>query len=296
MRIVHFSDIHVNCLSRDPGACCDKRLLGTLNFLIRRRCQYHRRYLERAMLRIRTLAPDWVILTGDLTCVGSPEEFQTALRELAPLHAARAAFQVLYVPGNHDAYVRNPACRAALEDAFDRLNRGRWRLAELPAAIDLARGLRLFAVDEALPTPIWCSGGEISAATRERLSALLDAPRPEGEKRIVAGHFPLRGPTGRRIGRRRGLTGGEFLWQALQDGKFDISLCGHHHPPFLREEANGAREICAGALTFFGKLNVLDYSPLTGRFHQFWEDVTAEGPQLIPAVPGAAFAPAGVRG
>ena len=296
MRIVHFSDIHVNCLPRDPGACCDKRLLGTLNFLVRRRCHFRQQYLDRALLRIRTLAPDWVIVTGDLTCVGSPEEFKVALRELAPLQAATAAFQLLYVPGNHDAYVRNPACRRALDDAFDRLNRGRWRLEELPAAVELTRGLRVFVVNEAQPTPVWCSGGEILAASRERLSAMLGEPRQEGEKRIVVGHFPLRGPTGRSLGRRRGLTGGEFLWQALQEKQFDISLCGHHHPPFLRDEANGTREICAGALTFFGKLNVLDYSPLTGRFHQFWEDVTAEGPQLVPAVPNPAFAQAGLQG
>ena len=81
---------------------------------------------------------------------------------------------------------------------------------------------------------------------------------------------------------------------ALRDGRLDVALCGHNHTPFRRDEANGALELCAGALTWHGLLNVVDYSPASGRFSQHWESVADDapapalvGPLLDPAASGA---------
>lgn len=289
MRIVHFSDIHVACWPRDLGVLRDKRILGLLNHALRRRAQYHPEYLDRAVARIRQLGPDWIVVTGDITCVGNVPEFERAEQRLAPLCAGHAPYQLLYVPGNHDAYVPRPACASALARAFTHLNHGRWTLDQLPARIDLP-GLRLLVVNECRPMACWRSAGDLTDPARDRLLGWLDEPRLPGEKRVLIGHFPSRRPDGQPLARRRRLRGDDLIWQALRDGRLDVSLCGHHHPPFVRREPGGGLEICAGALTVYGKLNVLDYAPQHGRFTQFWEDVSGEGLRPAPVTDTALLA------
>ena len=290
MRIVHFSDLHVGCWSRDPSALLDKRLLGTLNYFLRRRPSFLRGLLPRALLWIQRLAPDWIICTGDLTCVGAPEEFAAGVAALKPL-VDRAAGRFLFVPGNHDAYVRNRRCRAALEAAVATLNAGRFSLGDLPLEVRLG-ALRLFLVDESCPSGLIMSSGQLPAAAQARLAAWLAAPRESGEKRLLVGHFPLRDRRGRPLPWRRGVHGAELLRAALAQGQVDYALCGHEHCPYLRRETSGAVEVCAGALMLYGRLNVLDYSPATGAIIQSWVDVA--GDEEAPALLGPELAAAGL--
>ena len=288
MRIVHFSDIHIGCWTRDPSALIDKRLLGQLNYFLHRRPTFRYELIERAAYRIRSLAPDWVVCTGDITSVGSPEEFDRALQLLSVL-VESAPHTFLFVPGNHDAYARDPACRAKLEEAFARLN-GQARELEGTLQEVKAGRLRFLLVNEAAPTSWVLSSGGMSVASRNALASRLDAPRLEGEKRVLVGHFPLRDALGRPLPRRRRLGDADWLFERFEDSQFDVALCGHVHTPFVRWESAGCVEICAGSLTAHGIFSVLDYSPMTGRFSQFWEDVSRRDPipvdvprELVPA-------------
>ena len=289
MRIVHFSDIHAGCWTRDVSALTDKRLLGQLNYFLRRRAMFRYELVERAAHRIRALSPDWIICTGDITCVGSPEEFERAL-ELLSILTDGAPRTFLFVPGNHDAYVGNAGCRASLGDAFAQLNGDTQGLEGKPREVG-ASGVRFVLVNEAEPMNCVLSSGGLSAEACEALRSRLDAPRAEGDKRILVGHFPLRDALGRRLGRRRRLRDAEWLYQRFEAAQFDVALCGHVHTPFVRWESSGCVEICAGSLTAHGIFSVLDYSPMTGRFSQFWEDVSNRDP--IPLEVPRELAPAG---
>lgn len=258
----------------------DKRVLGLTNYFVRRRTRVHPHYLQNALARLHLLAPDIVVITGDITCIGSPQEFNRALLALGAL-CHRQPYDVIYVPGNHDVYVGNRASREALRLCFRRLNHDRWHLNDLPALVT-SQKLQLMVVDECCPTPIWSSTGALTERAREVLGEWFNTPRQDGEKRVLIGHFPMRDPRGRPLGWRRCLHGDDFLWDAYQAGKFDVALCGHLHDPFVREDAPDRMEICAGALTIFGKMGVLDYTPLTGKFVHAWEDVTGDGRTLVP--------------
>lgn len=290
MRIVHFSDLHLTALPRDLSALCDKRVLGLTNHFLRRRHRFHADLAERAVARLRLLAPDLVVITGDITSVGSPEDFAAARRCLAPLLAPSSGFACVYVPGNHDAYVRNARCVAALRQAFGVLNNQRWELDQLPAEMTFP-GLRVLVVNECVPTAPWLSCGIFTPAVRHRVRAWLETPRQPGERKLLVGHFPSRLHDGRRLPARRRLRDDNLIWNALQAGRLDVSLCGHDHTPFVRRESNGAMEICAGALSATGRLNVLDYSAATGRFVQRWVDVDDNDNQPA-ATPVDAAAPA----
>jgi len=280
MRIAHFSDIHVGRWPEERSAYFDKRLLGSLNYSLRRRRQFDRRLLPRVLQQLNLLAPDWVVCTGDLTSIGTRAEFTEALDGLVPIISSGPS-RLIYVPGNHDAYVPRASCRVALEETFDALNAGRWSLSDLPQEVRL-RGLRLFVVNECSPTNCFMSSGSLSGRSAERLRAWLAEPREACERRVLIGHFPCRDGDGRPLGWRRGLKGWRLVDEALSEGRLDASLCGHEHRPFLRREENGAMEICAGSVTVHGRLNVLDYCPASGRLSQFWVDVSGADRALLP--------------
>ena len=210
MRFVHISDIHVSAMPDSAAAWFDKRALGILNFQIFRRRMMRYAYLERARSVIRSLEPDWLIVTGDLTCTGSPAEFALGLEALRPLRGGDPPTPCIYVPGNHDAYVRDARCATALQQAFTTLNDGRWTLepqplaaaTPLPAEITLP-GLSVLVLNECRPTLPWLSSGALTPAARNRCQEWLARPRQPGEKRMVVGHYPCRQATGRRFDWRR---------------------------------------------------------------------------------------------
>jgi 3',5'-cyclic AMP phosphodiesterase CpdA len=282
MRIVHMSDLHVGRLPRSPAALFDKRLLGAANHLLRRARHFRLEYLRRACDEIERLKPELIICTGDITCIGSPEEYAAAGALLHPL-CTDPARRFLFMPGNHDAYVRAAPCRAALESAFLSLNNRRWQLAELPLEWQVS-GLRLLLLNGSLPVSCLLSSGALSAATLDWLERRLALPRAEGECRVAVCHFPLRDASGKALGRRRRLDGAEVVWQHLQEGRLDLVLSGHIHAPFARWDGAGRGEVCAGSLTLSGGFSVLDWTPGTRRFRQFFVDVTASRDPEVPAI------------
>jgi 3',5'-cyclic AMP phosphodiesterase CpdA len=282
MRIVHLSDIHVGRLPRSPRALFDKRVLGAANFLLRRSRQFHPEYFQRACDDIGRLKPELVVCTGDLTCIGSPEELEAAAALMRPL-CVDGGQRFLFLPGNHDAYVGAADCRAALARTFRSLNGGRWELDALPLEWQVS-GLRFLLLDGARPVSCLLSSGALTAATLDWLARRLALPREDGECRVVICHFPLRGATGKALGRRRRLEGAEVVWQHLQEGRLDLVLSGHVHAPFARWDATGRGEVCAGSLTLGGCFSVLDWTPGTRRFRQFFVDVTASREPQLPAI------------
>ncbi len=276
MRIVHFSDIHFGLWpERFWSALLDKRVLGLVNYFLRRRGRMHRDYLERALSLIETLDPQMVVCTGDVASIGSRREFKAAARALDPL-TQNPRRRFVYVPGNHDNYVRSRHCQRAFRETFARLNGGRWQWSDLPL-VETVGSLEFMVCDECRPTNIFLSSGFFSNRSAEVFRNWLARPRPAGRRRILIGHYPTRDQAGRPLSWRRRLNGGEIVRRALTEGLLDASLCGHIHDPFCHREDNGAVEVCAGALTVKGKLNVLDL-PADGRsaIRQRWLSVDGQ--------------------
>ena len=65
-------------------------------------------------------------------------------------------------------------------------------------------------------------------------------------------------------------------------GRLSISLCGHIHTGFRRDEAGGGCEVCAGSLTSTGKFSVIDYNAIENKVSQRWLDVYGESTPLDP--------------
>lgn len=274
MRIVHFSDIHAHTPFPGWRGLGDKRLLGTLNFYLRRARSHDWPSVAEAVHQIRLLGPDLVIYTGDLTTISDPAEFAQACEALQPLADDRR-FEFLCIPGNHDRYIPGDEVRQCLAASFRRLNRDRWELADLPLCHEFRRA-RFLLVDESCPAPFYGSWGQLDERTRNWLAAQLPAgPGRSPQPAVLVGHFPLLDARGRPLSARRNCRGSEEPRAALRDGRLRLSLCGHIHHPFVRREASGSLEFCAGSLPQCGGFYVIDFDVANNCLDWRWVPVTS---------------------
>ena len=284
MRIIHFSDIHAGGVIRSPGGLVDKRLFGMCNHLVRRMWTRRWERVGRAITRIKLLDPDVVVCTGDLTTISEPAEFEIAQNALRPL-VDDIRFEFLFVPGNHDHYVKSEAARKSLESTFRFMMRNRWSLKDLPLSYDI-QGCRFLMINQACPVPFYLSSGNLDADTITFLEKQF-ADQVEKPK-ILLNHFPVYDKQGKEQSFRRRCHNNDILKKAFADGTIDFSLCGHIHHPFIRKETSGVTEICAGSLTYSGMFSLVDFDPETRDYSQSWINVDID--EEAPTPPQAATA------
>ncbi len=287
MRIVHFSDIHAGGWLQDFSGYFDKRLLGAFNYLLRRKRHHDWSLVSAAVSKIKLLAPDIVICTGDFTSISEPNEFLRAKDALAPL-VEDADFEFLYVPGNHDYYVKKPSCVSALYETFSAVNRGKFDLDDLPIHYEF-KDVSFILLNEAAPVNLFKSTGIVDARSQTWLTSLFHDGNAAGKMVILVAHFPIFDKNGDSLSFRRRCENNKILQSALREKKIDISLCGHIHSHFSRWEENGSVEFCAGSLTYTGYLNLIDIDLSRNRISQEWINVLRESekincPIVLPSV------------
>ena len=267
MRLVHFSDVHAGGFPQSFGGWFDKRLLGAANYWLRRRGHHDWSLIADMIREIEALEPDLVVCTGDHSSISEPVEFERALQALAPL-IDNSSFDLLFVPGNHDWYVKAAECEAALADAVQRMTRGTIGLRDYPL-LKTFRGESFLLVNQACPQGWLSSAGAISADAASKIGNILDCI----DKPItLISHFPLYAAGGELPSARRHCRNNEVLDTAFRDGRIKLAMCGHIHTPFSRTGPGAGVEVCAGSLTFAGKLSVVDYDE-SGTFEQHWREV-----------------------
>lgn len=162
-----------------------------------------------ASVQALTVAPDLLVLTGDLVDAGGAEEYAHLKSLLAPL-----SLPTLVVPGNHDG-------RETMRAAFD----------GLPASgflqyVHEAGPLRFIGLDTLVPG---ASGGELCTERLAWLDAAL-AAAPQQPTVVLMHHPPFL--TGIRFMDDMGLTGREaFAAIVARHPQVQLILCGHLHRP-----------------------------------------------------------------
>jgi 3',5'-cyclic AMP phosphodiesterase CpdA len=188
MLIAQLSDIHVG------GARYDEGLLRT------------------AIAEINEAAPDLVVVAGDLTDDGYPDQYPVAKKELAALTGT----QVVRVPGNHDArnvgYIR-------FEDTFGARD---FRLRTACGDLDLA----LVAVDSTKPD---LDEGEIG---REHYGWIEEGFAGDADLRVFVCHHHLMPIPGTGRERNQVRDAGDVL-ALLRRCQVDLVLAGHRHVPYV---------------------------------------------------------------
>jgi 3',5'-cyclic-AMP phosphodiesterase len=174
--------------------------------------RYHEELLRTAIAEINAAEPDVVVIAGDVTDDGYPDQYPVAKKELEAI----ACEQVVFVPGNHDA--RNVGY-ALFEDTFGpRDTRHRLQCAGLDVA--------LVAVDTSKPD---LDEGEVG---REHYGWIEEGFAGDADVRIFVCHHHLMPVPGTGRERNQVLDAGDVI-SLLRQLRVDIVLSGHRHVPYV---------------------------------------------------------------
>jgi Icc protein len=174
--------------------------------------RYRGELLHQAIAEINAEEPDLVVIAGDLTDEGYPDQYPLAFEELSALDCG----EIVRVPGNHDArnvgYLR-------FEDTFGaRDSRRRLELSGLELA--------LVAVDSSKPD---LDEGEIG---REHYGWIEEGFKGEADLRVFVCHHHLVPIPGTGRERNQVLDAGDVL-SLLRQCEVDLVLAGHRHVPYV---------------------------------------------------------------
>jgi 3',5'-cyclic AMP phosphodiesterase CpdA len=228
LTFAQLSDPHLSC-PRDVALrdLLNKRAIGYLSWRLRRRARHRADVLAALVGDLRAARPDHVVVTGDLTHLGLPDEFEQVRRWLDELGPPA---QVTVVPGNHEAYVRAPWAATL----------GRWApyLASDPrfaagAEADAffptvrVRGPAAFiGLSTARPSAPLLAVGRVGPAQLARLARVLAETRRQGLFRVLLVHHP---PLAGIVRWRKRLTDGRALRAVLARHGVELVLHGHAH-------------------------------------------------------------------
>jgi len=208
-----------------------KRLLGFVNWHLRRHLCHRHDVLEALAADLVAAAPDHIAITGDLINIALEEEFAPARAWLDGLGPPE---RVTFVPGNHDIYVRATAqCAVRRWGDYmrpDGAGAGTAASTAAPFPFVRRRGpVALIGLSTALPTLPFAASGKLGAAQLARLAELL--PQLRNAFRVVLIHHP---PLGRRARHKR-LVDAAALLRVLAEHGAELVLHGHDH---LRSRAH----------------------------------------------------------
>jgi 3',5'-cyclic AMP phosphodiesterase CpdA len=236
----HLSDPHLTSLDGVRWRqLLNKRVLGYLSWRRRRRAEHRGEVLDVLLEDLGETRPEHIVITGDLTHTGLPDEFHQARLWLDRLGAAE---RVTVVPGNHDAYVHTAwAHTFSLWEPFMRSD------ADSAGADDsifpslrVRNGVALIGLSSARATAPFLATGSLGRAQLQRLQALLEQAAAQRLFRVVLLHHPPR-PEDEKW--RKRLTDGRALCDVLGRTGAELLLHGHSHRSLHSELNVGVHRI-----------------------------------------------------
>ena len=197
-----------------------------------------RRKFRRALDTAQRVGAHHFVLSGDLTEVGTPGEYETLAEVLHDSGIRPERFTL--VPGNHDLYSSANGWRWALEGplaAFARTSAG-----ESGKVVDVG-GVSLLPIDATFHQPVTRSAGCIADGGLEAIERRAADPAFAGRPLIVVQHHP---PFVRRTSAWQwmdGLINAAHMMSILETFRHLFVLHGHLHAIVDRALGCGVRRI-----------------------------------------------------
>lgn len=256
------SDPHLSTLANARWyQLLNKRVLGYISWRKNRRFEHRSEVLDALHQDLSQNKPDHLLVTGDLTHISLPDEFQQARQWLDSLGDPR---DVSVIPGNHDAYVRVPwqqglanwqpymaaddAPNATGNDVFPSLR---------------TRGpVAFIGLSTAVPAPPLLATGRLGKKQLERLKKLLKQTGEQGLFRVVFLHHP---PVPGLEKWRKRLVDDRALCDVLGEYGAELVLHGHMH-----RSLDNQIEIPGGHIPVFGIPSSSAIGQKHGRVSQYF--------------------------
>lgn len=258
MKFLHLSDLHFeDGFNEVPlGALLNKRLVGLGNLWLRRRRLYRDAPAKIAQITelARELKPDYLIITGDFTALGTEAELKLARKLLEPL------FQIadpIVLPGNHDVYLSDGGDERFESIFKDALKHDLERVdgeGGFPR-VRLGEGVAFVTFETARPNPEpWLSSGAVPEAQLRAIDALRDHPALRDRRIVFATHYAPFLADGRPDHARHGLDNRDALLEVLLGFPNALFLHGHVHRRYhIRVPELGVDFFCSGSATMRGR-------------------------------------------
>ncbi len=232
-RFAQISDLHLSTLAGvNRRELCNKRVLGYLSWLRKRRFEHRAEVLDALLRDLPVQALDQVLVTGDLTHVGLPQEFRQAREWLQRLGDP---VRVAVVPGNHDAYVAASWTETfALWSDYMGSDDGPMGSDDDPGdgattrfpSLRVRGDIAFIGVSTACPKPPLLASGTAGTDQLERLRQMLaEAGRKRQFRAVYLHHSPLAGGEPR----RKHLTDAGAFREVVGEQGAELVLYGHGH-------------------------------------------------------------------
>ena len=208
----------------------NKRLLGYLSWRHTRKQKYRREVLDKLVQDIHTHGPDHIVITGDLTQVGLPAEFQEARHWLDSLGLPE---HVTVIPGNHEAYALR---------SWDRLlsvwepylqSDSDWSTSSLSSnpstlfpTIRIRGEVAFIGLSSAYPSLPFLAVGKVDEEQLHRFSCVMENLSTRNLFRVILIHHP---PVPGSIKWRKRLTNAEAFQSVMNRYGAELVLHGHSH-------------------------------------------------------------------
>ena len=202
------------------------------------------RKLRRALRTARQVGAHHVVVSGDLTEIGTPGEFETLAESL--LECGIAPERITLVPGNHDLYSSADAWRWALAGPLAPFARTSAR--QPGKALDIG-GATLLPIDATFHQPVTRSAGIIDDANLEAIERHASDSVLARRPLVIVQHHP---PFVRKTGAWHwidGLIGAVRMMSLLERFRHLFVLHGHLHTPVDRALGCGVRRIFGATAT-----------------------------------------------
>lgn len=215
--LAHLSDLHLASPPR-VAELIGKRGLGFINWQRKRKYIHRPDVLEAITRDLKASAADHIAVTGDLTNLSLPNEYERARSWLESLGPTR---DVTVIPGNHDVYVRAAEpCPAAYWGDYMRGDDGVDRFPFVRRRNNVA----LIALCTGVSTGPFMATGRLGPRQLTRLAESLDDTR--GLFRVVLIHHPPISQPKRYL---RRLTDAAEFRRVLAAHGAELLLHGHDH-------------------------------------------------------------------
>lgn len=195
-RLAHISDPHLGPLPTPSfSELLSKRITGYANWRFNRKSGHNPQYLNHLIADIQSKNPDHLAITGDLVNLALPAELTNAA---AWMQSLGNAYDISFVPGNHDAYVpgsRDQALKlwapwvAGDESVHSHDNVPVLQSGMFPY-IRQRGSVALIGVSTAIATAPFMATGKIGRQQCHMLEHLLQTGRENGSFRVIMIHHP----------------------------------------------------------------------------------------------------------
>jgi 3',5'-cyclic AMP phosphodiesterase CpdA len=229
--VAHLSDPHIACVDQvDRRDFLSKRLFGYLRWKLKRRFEQSYELLTILHKDLQRSKPDHIAITGDLTHLSLPAEFEKARDWLQSLGTPE---QVTVIPGNHDTYVKTQWDQTLylwqdymLGDDQAKQAGSITSLDDFYPTLRIRNRIALIGINTAQPSAPHLATGAIGADQLKKLESILKQLNGQRFFRIILIHHP---PIPGVVNWRRGLTDAQFLQALLERYGVELVLYGHAH-------------------------------------------------------------------